>query len=354
MSSVLWIAVRTGIFFFLTVSLGALSLAALNTFLQWGAEPSGGAFTGASFLSPSTIVDMGARAAWPIQQMLLNYDGWSVLLNLKIVIPYMIAYWVILLAFALVALHMMITIIEFHLAVMVAAVLFPWGLLSHTAFLCEFVVSWVTAGLIRVLLTVAIMAISIPLFEGLQFTVTGGGDPTLYSAVIYAATAIIFAILAWVLPARAAAVGGRGHGVGLDGRDLAAHQWCAGDCRRRQRPGDSGGACDPGRVSDDSGPEGGITWRGRSLRPQSSCGSYGGWDASWWSWCCITGSFTSPFISRGSRMDETLPVMTNGHEAPDTAEMQAIQAAYAEVSRRDTSLEHRLYHSHVREIALTA
>ena len=53
-------------------------------------------------------------------------------------------------------------------------------------------------------------------------------------------------------------------------------------------------------------------------------------------------------------MDETLPVTTNGHEAVDTAEMQAIQAAYAEVARRDTSLETRLYHSHVRELALTA
>ena len=52
-------------------------------------------------------------------------------------------------------------------------------------------------------------------------------------------------------------------------------------------------------------------------------------------------------------MDETLPIPTNGQEAPDATEMQAIQAAYAEVSRRDTSLEQRLYHSHVRELVLT-
>ena len=216
LAAVLWICLRIGLFYFLTISLGALSIAALNTFLQWGAAP-GGAFPAAAFLSPSTILEIGFRAAWPVQTFLAQYSGWAVLFSYWIVAPYMLAYWLIILAFALVALHMMITIIEFHFAVMCAAVLFPWGLLSHTAFLCEFVVSWVTAGLIRVLLTVGIMAISIPLFDSLSFAVTPGGDPTLYSALLYAVTAMVFAILAWVLPARAAAVGGRGMALGLTG-----------------------------------------------------------------------------------------------------------------------------------------
>ena len=212
----LLIIVRIGLFYFFTVSLGALSIAALNTFLQWGAAP-GGAFPAAAFLSPSTIVEIGFRAAWPIQTFLAQYSGWAVLFSFWIVAPYMLAYWLIILAFVLVALHMMITIIEFYFAVMCAAVLFPWGALSQTAFLCEFVVSWVTAGLMRVLLTVGIMAISIPLFDSLAFTVTPGGDPTLYSALLYAVTAMVFAILAWVLPARAAAIAGRGMALGLTG-----------------------------------------------------------------------------------------------------------------------------------------
>jgi type IV secretion system protein TrbL len=218
----LLIVVRIGVFYFFTVSLGVLSIAALNTFLQWGAAPGGG-FPAAAFLSPSAIVDVGFRAAFPVQDMLQKFDGWTAIKNFPIVVPYMLAYWLIILAFVLVALHMIITIIEFYFAVMCAAVLFPWGALSHTAFLCEFVVSWVTAGLIRVLLTVGIMAISIPLFEGLRYTVTPGGDPTIYSALIYAATAGVFAILAWVLPNRAAAVGGRGMALGLTGGVLLPH-----------------------------------------------------------------------------------------------------------------------------------
>lgn len=50
----------------------------------------------------------------------------------------------------------------------------------------------------------------------------------------------------------------------------------------------------------------------------------------------------------------------NGDEMPvevlpppaAATELDAIAAAYAEVSRRDTSLERRLYHAHVRELAL--
>ena len=73
----LLIIVRIGLFYFFTVSLGALSIAALNTFLQWGAAP-GGAFPAAAFLSPSTIVEIGFRAAWPIQTFLAQYSGWAV------------------------------------------------------------------------------------------------------------------------------------------------------------------------------------------------------------------------------------------------------------------------------------
>ena len=153
-------------FYWLTISLGALSLAALNTFLQWGAEAGGGAFTGAAFLSPSTIVDVGFRVALPIQELLQQFTGMAVVRNFPIVVH---LHGGILADCARIypdrAPH------DHHdyrvlFCGLLGAVLFPWGLLSQTAFLCEFVVSWLTAGLIRVLLTVGIMSISVPLFEG--------------------------------------------------------------------------------------------------------------------------------------------------------------------------------------------
>ena len=49
-------------------------------------------------------------------------------------IMYTIAKLVIITAFAFVALHLIMTILEFHLAVMLGMVLFPWGILAQTSF----------------------------------------------------------------------------------------------------------------------------------------------------------------------------------------------------------------------------
>jgi type IV secretory pathway TrbL component len=72
----LFLVIRIGVFYFLTVSLGVLSIAALDSFLQWGAAPSGGVVTRATFLSPSAIADVGFRAAFPIQDMLQKFTGY--------------------------------------------------------------------------------------------------------------------------------------------------------------------------------------------------------------------------------------------------------------------------------------
>lgn len=217
LSTALFLAIRLGIYYWISTSLAAMALAAFQTFLQWGAAPSRGAFSAATFLSPSSMLDYGFVAAKPIQEFLQRFTGMSALWNFPTVLGYMLAFWVVVLSFALITFHLIITIIEFHIAVMVGAVLIPWGALSATAFLCEFSIAWIVAGLIRVLLTAAIMSIAIPLFSSLALTTTSGGDPTLYSAVVFAVTALIFAILAWQIPSRAAAVGGRGMALGLTG-----------------------------------------------------------------------------------------------------------------------------------------
>ena len=146
--------------------------------------------------------------------------GWLTGAWLTTYVVYSIAKYVIILSFAFVALHLIMTIIEFQFSVMIGMVLFPWGILAQTAFLSEFALSWIMAGLIRVFLTVAIMSLAVPLVKTMDFTLTAGGDPTPYSALIFALVAIVFAFLAWHLPKRAAQVGGRGDGVSDGGRTV--------------------------------------------------------------------------------------------------------------------------------------
>ena len=219
LGSFLLIIVRIGIFYWLCVGLAALALAAFDSFVVWGTMPSGGRFGAADFLHPSRTVDLGFKAVWPLEYALAKMSGMPT--SWHLLITYTLAKVVIIVAFGCVAFHLMMTLIEFHLAVMAGTILVPWGILGPTSFLAEFALSWITAGLIRVFLTVVIMSISVPLFETLKMAETPGGDPTAYSAFIFAITAGIFALLAWQVPKRAAQVGGRGMALALGGEVLA-------------------------------------------------------------------------------------------------------------------------------------
>jgi hypothetical protein len=97
--------------------------------------------------------------------------------------------------------------------------------LTQTAILGELSPSWITAGLVRVLLTSLLMSIGMPLFEMANLAVTprtGGADPKFYGAAVLAVVAFVFMVLSWVLPNRAAAIGGRGMALALSGDALVS------------------------------------------------------------------------------------------------------------------------------------
>ena len=217
----LLLAIKIGVFYWLVLHLPDLARAAFDTFAQWGATVSGGGFTRQNFVSPAEIVDTGFRMARPLRDFtsnILNFfttDTWTLL-------AYQVGYYSVLIGFFVVALHVMMVIIEFNLAALVATVLLPWAVFPALAFYGDFVVAWLTGAMVRVLLTAAMVSLGLPLFQGLKFTLSSGGDPTFYSGVLVGGTAVVFAILSWVLPSRAAAIAGRGVSLGLTGSDVVA------------------------------------------------------------------------------------------------------------------------------------
>ncbi len=217
----LLLAIKIGVFYWLVLHLPDLARAAFDTFAQWGATVSGGGFTRQNFVSPAEIVDTGFRMARPLRDFtsnILNFfttDTWTLL-------AYQVGYYSVLIGFFVVALHVMMVIIEFNLAALVATVLLPWAVFPALAFYGDFVVAWLTGAMVRVLLTAAMVSLGLPLFQGLKFTLSSGGDPTFYSGLLVGGTAVMFAILSWVLPSRAAAIAGRGVSLGLTGSDVVA------------------------------------------------------------------------------------------------------------------------------------
>ena len=220
--SVLLSILKIGVFYWLLINLAPLTSAALRTFLQWGIAPTGGGISVDTFLAPSKVVDVGFVIGRPIREYTDSFLQWAGVWNWPMLITYSLAYYAIVIAFAFIALHLMMTLIEYYLAVMVATVLIPWGVLQPTAFFTEFSIGWVTGGLVRILVTAGIVGMALPLFNLVRFKTTGGGDPTFYSAMVCALTSVIFAILAWVIPARAATIAGRGVSLALHAGTLVA------------------------------------------------------------------------------------------------------------------------------------
>jgi type IV secretory pathway TrbL component len=198
---------------------------AFMTFLQWGIDAGGRAFTLHDFLNPSRVVDTGFRAAVPLYDFLRNLTGPGKLWNWDTTATYLVSYWVIVGAYGLIALAVMMTLIEMKLAIATGAVLIPWAILTQTAVLGELSLSWLAAGLVRVLMTTTLMAIGIPLFEALA--IPPGRDPLWVEGVVMAVAAIVFMGLAWVLPSRAASIGGRGMALAL-GSEVVVHAGLAG------------------------------------------------------------------------------------------------------------------------------
>jgi type IV secretion system protein TrbL len=225
LGDVLWIILKWGVLYWIVFVLYDLMWnGAFMTFLQWGLEAGGGTFGLDGFLHPSHVVNAGFRAAAPIYDYIDNLGGWGMLWNSGKVLFFLAAYWVIILAYSIMALHVIMTLIEFKLAVATATVLIPWAVLNPTSVLGELSLSWLVGGLVRVLLTAALMSIGAPIFETLVFPGGsprfGGTDPTNYQAMVVVVASLVFAILVWVLPSRAAAIGGRGMALALGGETL--------------------------------------------------------------------------------------------------------------------------------------
>jgi type IV secretory pathway TrbL component len=207
--------VKFGVFYWILVNLAAMTDAALNTFFQWGLAPGGGGVSLATFRQPGAIVLLGFELAKPLIDFPTSL--WSKITGAFAMqqAGYWVAYGIVVLSFGAVALHLMMVLIEFYMAVMLSAVLIPWGVLTVTAFFTEFSIGWITGGLVRILVTTAMVAIAAPLFSSITIPATAGGDPTIFGGAMTVVVSLIYAILSWVVPGRAANIAGRGVSLAL-------------------------------------------------------------------------------------------------------------------------------------------
>jgi type IV secretion system protein TrbL len=217
----LTIIFAAGCYMFLLLQLFAIAQAALDTVFYWGLLGAGGGVSSAQLSAPSFIFEAGMKAAKPIA----DFDTWfrAVYTTVRMVAnpTDLIAYWLIIASFAGITLHTMMMLIEYHLAVMLASVLIPWGVWRMTAGLAEFSLGWLTGGLIRALVSSAMVGIATPLFDLLNTPLPGTGYFSLPQTFVLLCASLIYLILCWTIPSLASRLAGQAS-LGLTGSTLTS------------------------------------------------------------------------------------------------------------------------------------
>jgi type IV secretion system protein TrbL len=195
-----------GVTMWIITNLPAMTDALYRAFATWG---SGGALSPDDLLNPAAIVDQGFQQARPIRDFTDRLVSWLKVWDWDTLLTYSLSYYAIVLGFFFIGVTMMITIIELKLAVMLGAILIPTAVWQTSAFLAEAAIGWIVGGAVRVFILAALLGISQPLLANIT-PAMGAGDPDFKSAILCGIVSLLFAVLAWVVPRRAAALVGQG------------------------------------------------------------------------------------------------------------------------------------------------
>jgi len=220
LASFLLLVMGLGITLWIVTKIIPMGDALFQAALTIGLQAAGSPVTANQLRSPSFLLSMHKIVTKPLENFILAHTGWAVLLNGPTVLSFWLAELAIYITFVGIALHVAMIQIEFYLAILTASVLLPCVVLASSTFLGEWVVGWVLGCTTRVLLISAIAAIGVPLFQSLSLSPVGGGDPTWVEALGVVAGSLLFGILAWFIPGRAAHL--VGSGLGLSGSLIAS------------------------------------------------------------------------------------------------------------------------------------
>jgi type IV secretion system protein TrbL len=180
-------------------------------FLQLGLTAGGGTISSADFLNPGAVIETG----WQIVKALgdaptTTEDPLDVIGNLIDAIIIGISMLGIMVAFAILALQIIVTLLEFKIVTLGGFILLPFGILSKTAFMAERPLGYVVSSGLKVLA----LAIVISGAQAVFAQLTPSGEPDIYEAMTILTASIILAMLSLFAPNLAAALVSGGPALG--------------------------------------------------------------------------------------------------------------------------------------------
>jgi type IV secretory pathway TrbL component len=209
--------IALGVTLWVTQNMTAMGDGLYATATTIGLQASGASVNAAQLRSPSFILSMHKDVTRPLENFILAHTGWSALWNSPTLASFWIAEMIIYVVFVGISLSVALVVIEFYLSLAAAAFFVPCVVFAPSSALGEWVVGWVLGGTVRVFMLSLIVGIAVPLVDNLAGLGGGAGaDPKWVEVLGLIAGALLFGVIAWTVPARAANFVGHGLGLGAE------------------------------------------------------------------------------------------------------------------------------------------
>ncbi|MBI1684207.1 P-type conjugative transfer protein TrbL [Caulobacter hibisci] len=184
-----------------------MSLTVVNGFAALGLKAGGGALSVGDLMhSPSKVIIDGLKVAFALLKYIgkLASEGMGVgfFTHIDAILVTALAAVGIILAFAVLGIHLAVTIIEFYIVTLIGFVTVPFGILTQTAFLSERAIGYVVAIGVKVMAMAIVVSIGETLFA--SYIVSAEPDWSESCGLLIAALA--FCMLGFRIPSVAAAL----------------------------------------------------------------------------------------------------------------------------------------------------
>ncbi|MDI1325624.1 MAG: P-type conjugative transfer protein TrbL [Brevundimonas sp.] len=182
-------------------------------FIELGLTAGGGSLSRADFLNPGAILAQGWEIVKALGETPAPVDNpLDVVGNMSDALILGLAMIGIMLAFAVLALQIIVALLEFKIVTLGGFVLLPFGIWNKSAFLAERPLGYVVSSGLKVLALALVISGARTIFDQLQ----PSANPDIYEALSILVAAILLAMLALFIPNLAAALvtGGPALGAG--------------------------------------------------------------------------------------------------------------------------------------------
>lgn len=207
---------------YLIQSAATWSNEALQMFLHWGSQVAsvhiGNTPLTSALSSPTSLWEFGFQLAYPLYQFITS--PWNqVTGSTFVLLTYWMSYMFTVIFFGLMALHVMMALIEFKVAGLLAIPFIAWGALSQARFLMWGAFAYIAAVGARLFVLVMLLSGAVvAIFMWTPLQVNASADATWTQALVLGFGSLVLFVITYTLPSLAAGrIAGGGGGLGIGG-----------------------------------------------------------------------------------------------------------------------------------------